>query len=59
MKTYRNIQNGRKSMKTGEWEKYERDAETILDELINEANKEDTNVSAATTTEVSSESVPQ
>ncbi|GJV23954.1 hypothetical protein Tco_1376649 [Tanacetum coccineum] len=59
MKTYENIQNGRKSMKTGEWEKYERDADTILDELINEANKEDTNVFAATTTEVSSESVPQ
>nr|GEV79022.1 hypothetical protein [Tanacetum cinerariifolium] len=46
-------------MKTREWEKYEMDADTILDELINEANKDDTNVSAATTTEVSSESVPQ
>ncbi|GKA57421.1 hypothetical protein Tco_0756609 [Tanacetum coccineum] len=34
-------------------------ADHILDELINEANKEDTNVSAATTNDVSSASVPK
>ncbi|GJY41922.1 hypothetical protein Tco_0429192 [Tanacetum coccineum] len=34
-------------------------ADNIIDELITEANKEDTNVFAATTNEVSSEYVPQ
>ncbi|GJY59881.1 hypothetical protein Tco_0459773 [Tanacetum coccineum] len=34
-------------------------ADNILDELITEANKEDTNIFVATTNEVSSKSVPQ
>nr|GFB84004.1 hypothetical protein [Tanacetum cinerariifolium] len=37
----------------------EKAADNILDALINEANKGDTTVFAATTNEVSSESVPQ